>query len=121
MAKQITIERKSEKSPDETRTFDKGRLDVFNVGGTTIGIGTFQPGWKWSECVKPIVKTTTCEIRHLAYVLSGQMKVVSDDGTETTYGPGDIMAVAPGHDAWIVGGETCRVIDFLGAPNYAKR
>ena len=106
---------------EEVRTFDKGRMEVISLGDATVGRATFQPGWKWSECVKPIAGTDSCEVAHLGYVVSGRMHVVMNDGTEGDAGPGDLFDIAPGHDAWIVGDEPCEIIDFQGASNYAKR
>lgn len=106
---------------DEVRTFDKGRLEMLTLGGTIVGRATFEPGWRWSECVKPITGTDSCEVAHLGYVVSGRMRVVMDDGTEGDSGPGDLVEIAPGHDAWIVGDEPCVFVDFTGAANYARR
>ena len=64
-----------------------------------------QPGWKWSEHVKPLAQTDSCQVRHTGYVVSGQMKVVMDDRSEADLGPGDAYVIEPGHDAWIVGNE----------------
>ena len=116
-----SLEKRSFTRSDETRPFDKGRVDILNVGDTQIGLAHFEPGWKWSECVKPIAQTESCQAEHLGYFVSGRMKVVADDGTEMEYGPGDVMYLAPGHDAWVVGGEECVVLDFLGARTYAKQ
>lgn len=115
-----TAEKKNLSKPDETRPFAKGKLEIVNVGGTMLGRGTFEPGWKWSECVKPIAKTDSCQAAHLGYVVSGRMKVVMDNGTELEYGPGDAMSLPPGHDAWIVGNDQCVVVDFVGFKDYAK-
>ena len=115
-----TAEKKNFSRPDETRPFAKGKLEIVNVGGTMLGRGTFEPGWKWSECVKPIAKTESCQAPHLGYVVSGRMKVVMDNGTELEYGPGDAMSLPPGHDAWIVGNDPCVVVDFVGFKDYAK-
>lgn len=116
-----TLDKKNFDRPDETRPFDKGRVEVVNVADTQIGLAHFEPGWKWSECVKPIAQTDSCQAEHLGYFISGRMKVVTDDGTEMEYGPGDVMYLRPGHDAWIVGNDECVVIDFLGARTYAKK
>lgn len=115
-----SAQKKNFSKPDETRPFDKGKLEIVNVGGTMLGRATFEPGWKWSECVKPIAKTDSCQAAHLGYVISGRMKVVMDDGTQLDYGPGDAMALPPGHDAWIVGNDQCVVVDFVGFKDYAK-
>jgi quercetin dioxygenase-like cupin family protein len=110
-------------SPEEVRPFEagSGKLELVNLEGGPIGRATFQPGWRWSEHVKPIAKTDSCQAAHLGYFISGRMKVVMDDGEEMEYGPGDFAAMAPGHDAWILGNEPCVVIDWQGFADYAKR
>ena len=118
--KTITIEKKNLKSPDEVRTFEKGKLELATVGGVTFGRATFQPGWKWSTCVKPIAKTESCQAPHTLYQISGRMKVVMEDGTQVEIGPGDIALIPPGHDAWVVGKEAVEVIDITGVKDYAK-
>ncbi|MGC1381031.1 MAG: cupin domain-containing protein [Candidatus Baltobacteraceae bacterium] len=118
--KSTAAERKSLNSPDERRPFPKGSLDVVSIGTTSIGRGTFEPGWKWSECVKPIAGTQSCLAPHLGYVVAGRMKAVMDDGQEIEFGPGDAMLLPPGHDAWVVGEERCVVVDFGGYEEYAK-
>jgi Cupin domain len=116
------IEVKSFDSPDETRPFEgKGHADVVNLAGQTIGRGTFEPGWRWSENVKPIAETDSCQVAHLGYVLSGRMKVYMDGGSETDVGPGDVFAIPRGHDAEVVGDEPCVMVDFGEFGEYAKR
>ena len=116
------VEVKSFDKPDETRQFEgKGHADVVNVGGRTIGKGTFEPGWRWSQNVKPIAGTDSCQVSHLAYVLSGEMTVRMDDGTETKIGAGQVCALPPGHDAWVEGDEPCVMVDFGEFGEYAKR
>jgi mannose-6-phosphate isomerase-like protein (cupin superfamily) len=113
-------ESKNLKNSSDTRDFPKGRLDVVTVGGKSIGRAVFQPGWKWSESIKPIAKTTSCEASHLGYVISGSMTVVMDNGTTMHLGPGDAFAIPPGHDAWIDGNEACDLVDFVGFETYAQ-
>ena len=115
-----TMQKKSLAAPDETRTFDKGRLELVTLGGVTFGRGTFEPGWKWSTSVKPLVKTASCEAPHLQYHLAGRLHVVMDDGSAAEFGPGDVSLLPPGHDAWIEGNETCELVDFVGFADYAK-
>jgi quercetin dioxygenase-like cupin family protein len=116
------LDAKSLDSPDETRPFvDKGRTDIVKLGDVTVGRGVFEPGWRWSEHVKPIAGTESCEAPHTGYVLSGRMRVRMDDGAEAEVGPGDAFVIAPGHDAWTVGDEACVLVDFSGMDHYAKR
>jgi len=117
----VGLEVKGLDSPDEVREFKgKGSVNVVNVAGQTVMKGTFEPGWKWSENVKPIAGTDSCEVSHLGYVVSGQMRVFMDDGSEAVAGPGDAMAIPPGHDAEIVGDEPCVFIDFGEFGDYAR-
>jgi hypothetical protein len=109
-------------SPDEVREFEgKGKADVVELGGHTVGRGRFEPGWKWSNNVKPIAETDSCEVSHLGYVVSGRMKVYMDDGSEAEVGPDDVFAIPPGHDAEVVGDEPCVMLDFGEFGDYAKR
>jgi len=114
--------RKSLDTPEETRPFQEGtgKLELVNLEGGAVGRATFQPGWRWSEHVKPISKTDSCQAAHTGYYISGRMKVVMDDGEEMEFGPGDLAQIPPGHDAWIVGDEPCVVIDWHGFGDYAK-
>ena len=114
-------EKKRFDSPDEVRPMaDKGRVDIVKVGGGVVGKATFEPGWRWSEHVKPIAGTESCQAAHLGYVLSGRQKIVMDDGSELEFGPGDVVAIPAGHDGWVVGDEACVVLDFAGMSQYAK-
>jgi quercetin dioxygenase-like cupin family protein len=109
-------------APDETRRFteDKGRVDIVSVGDFQIGRGVFEPGWRWSDHVKPIAGTDSCQAVHTGVVLEGRMAVRMDDGSEAEFGPGDAFCMPAGHDAWIVGEEPCVLIDFTGMAKYAK-
>jgi quercetin dioxygenase-like cupin family protein len=115
-----SAERKDLRSPDETRTFEKGNVDLVNIGGGTVGRLTLQPGWRWSQHVKPIAKTEWCEAPHFQYHASGKLHVQMADGDEFDVGPGEITALPSGHDAWVIGDEPVVLIDFFGASNYAK-
>ena len=116
------VEIKSFDAPDEVRPFEgNGQADVLDIGGRIVGRGTFEPGWRWSENIKPIAGTDSCQVSHLGYCLSGRMKVIMDDGTEGECGPGDVVAIPPGHDAEVVGDEPCVFIDFGEFGDYAKR
>ena len=107
-------------TPDEVREFPKGKLELINVGGATIGRGIFEPGWHWAKSVQPIVQTHSCEAPNFQYHVSGILHVVMDDGTEFDCYPGDVSILPSGHDAWTVGDEPAVVIDFQGMIDYAK-
>ena len=109
-------------SPDERRPFEgKGHADVVQLSGHTVGRGVFEPGWKWSTNIKPIAGTDSCQVSHLGYCVSGQMRVLMDDGSSAVAGPGDVVAIPPGHDAEVVGDEPCVFLDFGEIAEYAKR
>ena len=114
-----TAEQKSFAAPDETRGFERGALDLLQIGGAEIGRLTLQPGWRWSDHVKPLAGTESCRANHLLYCVSGRMGFRMDDGSEGECGPGEVISVEPGHDAWIVGDETCVLVDFGGLKGYA--
>jgi hypothetical protein len=106
---------------DEIRVFEKGKAEILNLGGGVIGRFTLQPGWRWSEHVKPIAKTQWCEESHLYYQATGRLHVSMQDGTQLEIGPGEVAALPPGHDAWVVGNEPVVMIDWSGARTYARR
>jgi hypothetical protein len=99
------ITKKSFESPDETRTPDKTRVEVVDLGSAKAARLTLEPGWRWSECIKPVVGTDSCQARHVGTVASGHLHVKHDDGSEGEAGPGDAYVIEPGHDAWVGGDE----------------
>ena len=111
---------KSLNTPEEVRTFDKGKLEMVKVNGAMIGRAVFQPGWKWSESVKPIAKTKSCEAPHFQYHVSGTLRLRMDDGTERDLKAGGVSYLPSGHDAWVVGNEPVVVVDFQGMVDYAR-
>ena len=117
----MSFSKKNPKTPDETRKFPKGKLEVVEVGEFTFGRSTFQPGWKWSKAVKPIAKTDSFQAHHVGYVVSGRMAGVMNDGTKWQISAGDVLDIPPGHDAWTVGNKPVVLLDFMGAAEYAKK
>ena len=108
-------------APDETRPFaDKGMAQVVNIGDGVVLKGHFDPGWRWSEHLKPVVGTDSCQSPHFLYVLSGRMRVRMNDGSEDEVGPNAVVRIEPGHDAWVVGDEPCVVVDFGASSSYAQ-
>ncbi len=113
-------EHRSYTEPDEVREFPHGKVEILKVGGAEIGRLTLDPGWRWSNDVKPIAGTELCEAPHMQYHVSGRVHVLMADGTEFEAGPGDITSLPLGHDAWVVGDEPAVVVDWYGASNYAR-
>jgi hypothetical protein len=113
-------EHRSFEAPDETRSFPHGRAEIIKIGGADIGRMVFEPGWRWSNDVKPIAGTDSCEAPHFQYHVSGRLGIHMDDGNEFVAQPGDVTSLPRGHDAWVVGDEPVVVVDWYGASTYAK-
>lgn len=105
--------------PDEVRNFPNGRLEIVRTADGEIGRAYFEPGWRWSEHVKPIAQTDHCMVNHVGYQLQGTLHVKMADGTEFDVRGGDVSTIPPGHDAWVVGDETVILVDWAGFSNYA--
>jgi hypothetical protein len=106
--------------PDEVRRPDHTTIEVVKVAGGEIGRYTFQPGWRWSEHIKPVAGTESCQTNHIGYVVSGTLEVHNEDGSSGRALAGCVYHIAPGHDAWVVGNEPVVVVEFQGAATYAK-
>ena len=115
-------ESRSFDSPDEVRTPDKSKVESVSLDTGKVGRATFQPGWRWSECIKPVVGGDKCQVDHLGVMVSGQLRVAHDDGSEADLGPGSVYHIKPGHDAWVVGDEPAVMYEFnsQAAASYAK-
>jgi hypothetical protein len=120
MADRHETEHRRFEKPDETREFPHGRAEILNVGSGQVGRLVLEPGWRWSDDVKPIAKTDSCEAPHFQYHVSGRLAIRMDDGTEIVAEAGDVTSLPSGHDAWVLGNEPVVVVDWYGASNYAK-
>jgi len=105
-------ESRSVDTATDIREFPRGRVEVVTVGTTTVTRSTMEPGWRWSECVKPIAGTDSCQVQHNGSAISGHIRVRQDDGTEIEINPGDAYSIPPGHDGWVVGDEPWVGVDF---------
>jgi len=116
------IEKRAFDSPDETRTPDKTRIEIVRLPGASAARFSFEPGWRWSECIKPVAGTDSCQARHVGVVHAGRLAVSHEDGTEIELGPGDAYVIEPGHDAWVVGDEGFVGFEFesSAAEEYAR-
>jgi quercetin dioxygenase-like cupin family protein len=116
----VKFEAKSHNSPDEIRTPNLTRVEVVRLPGFTFGRFTLEPGWRWSECIKPVVKTDSCQVPHAGYVISGRITVRMNDGAQKTIGAGESYTIPPGHDAWVEGKERFVAFEVMSAEQYAK-
>ena len=116
------VEARGFDAPDETRTPDKTRVEVVRIGGATAARMHLSPGWRWSECIKPVVGGDSCQIHHVGYLQSGKMHVAHNDGTEQEIKAGQAYVIEPGHDAWVVGDEAVVGLEFdsQAAEEYAR-
>jgi ketosteroid isomerase-like protein len=119
-ATQQPTQRKDFAAPDEVRTFGLGRVELLKIGDSEIGLLVLQPGWRWSEHVKPIAGTELCEAPHFQYHVAGTLRIKTADGTEFDAGPGQVTSLPAGHDAWVVGNEDVVIVDWWGASDYAS-
>ena len=110
----MSLEVKSFDAPDEVRELPNVTVKVVNFGNGPVAQGTYEPGWHWSNDVKPVAGTASCQVLHVGYVVSGRLKIVADDGSTAEIGPGDVFRLAPGHDAWTDGDQPCVLVDFGG-------
>jgi quercetin dioxygenase-like cupin family protein len=108
----VRLAKKNLDSPDVTRDCGHGKLELVTLEDTALARFTLQPGWTWSEHVRPRVHTESCQMQHLQYVISGHLRIVQDDGVQIDLGPGDFATIPPGHDGWVVGDEPFVCIDF---------
>jgi hypothetical protein len=114
------FEAKSHNKPDEVRTPDKSLVEIVRLEGFTFGRFSFEPGWQWSACIKPVVKTDSCQLSHVGYAVSGRMIIRLKDGTEKTITAGESYTIPPGHDARVDGNERFVGIEVMSAEQYAK-
>jgi hypothetical protein len=97
---------------DERRNPPKASVEVLTLGSVNAARMTLQPGWRWSECIKPIVGTESCQVRHIGTAVAGTLHVTHADGTELDVRSGDGYVLEPGHDAWVVGDEPFVAFEF---------
>ncbi|MFS0716731.1 cupin domain-containing protein [Arthrobacter sp. 1P04PC] len=111
---------KSHNTPDEKRRPDKTEVDIVTLDDYTIGRFTFQPGWRWSDCIKPVVHTEMCQLSHVGFCVSGRLTVETTDGNRVEIAGGHSYTIPPGHDAWVEGGDAFVGIEFVSAAGFAK-
>jgi hypothetical protein len=107
-----SFQKKRFEKPDETNSPPKVKIDLVKMSGLSLTKATYMPGWKWSNDIKPIVGTSSCQGHHIGYCLSGHMAGELDDGSGWEFGPGDVFDIPPGHDGWVVGSEPAIILEF---------
>jgi quercetin dioxygenase-like cupin family protein len=108
-------------NPDEVRVFEKGKFEIVNIGGMTIGRATYEPGWKWSAHVGKALGATSCQVEHVGMVVSGSATAAMDDGRVIEMHAGELFYIPPGHNSWVVGSEPYVSLHFIGAGDYARK
>ena len=115
-----TLASKPFDTPDERRTPEKTQVDIVHLNDITLGRLTLTPGWRWSECIRPVVGTDSCQVNHAGYAVAGQIRVRMSDGTEQVIRAGDAYTIPPGHDAWVEGNEPFVGIEVMSAAQFAR-
>jgi len=113
------LQRRSFSEPEDTRRFPNGELRTVALDEVVFGQYRLEPGWRWSNDVKPIAGTTTCQHRHLGYCMEGHLRVAMADGTTMDILAGDAYEIPPGHDGWVVGDRAWVVVEFSGSRTFA--
>ena len=124
MATPVAVTRfaaKSHSTPDETRTPEKTRAEIVQLEGFALGRFTFEPGWQWSQCIKPVVKTDSCQVHHVGYAISGRLVVRLQDGSLHSITGGQSFTIPPGHDAWVEGDEPFVDLEVMNADQYIRQ
>ena len=92
-----SLESMSFTKPDVLKEPDKTHSASVDLGEATATKSVLQSGWKWSECVKPLVGGHSCQVAHVGVVIQGSMTVAHDAGSEITVQAGDAYTFASGH------------------------
>ena len=103
---------KSFDNADEVKTPPKTHAATIKLGDISATKIVLEPGWKWSECVKPAVGGDSCQAGHVGVIVQGHLHCIHDDGTEVVASAGDAYYFAPGHDGWVIGDEVVVGYEF---------
>jgi class 3 adenylate cyclase len=109
------LQARSFEQPDDVREMPTMRFATIGLDEATVGHCRFNPGWRWSTDVAPLMGLTSCPIRHLGYSMAGRVHVRMDDGQTVDIGPDTVFDIPPGHDKWVVGDEAWETIEWGGS------
>ena len=104
---------------DEVRAFEHGTFEFVRLGGMTVGRAVVRAGMEVVVARRHRPGRPLPGRARRASVVSGRAVALMDDGTEVVMEPGDLFAIPPGHDSWVVGDEPYVSLHFLGAEHYA--
>jgi class 3 adenylate cyclase len=110
----IDLRLKNFAAPDQTIELPLLRAEIVELGDFTVGYVVHQPGWRWSEHVRPHVGGEWCQARHVGMVLSGRTGLRLTDGTTYEFGPRAVIDIPPGHDGWVIGDEPAVMVEWAG-------
>jgi len=106
------LQAKSFATPDDVRSMPMVRFETVGLDEARVGHCRFEPGWRWSTHLAPLVGTESCQMRHFGYTMSGAVRIVMDDGQTLDIGPNTVFEIPPGHDKWVVGDEPWVTIEW---------
>jgi class 3 adenylate cyclase len=114
------LQRRRFAATQDVRVTPGGRVEMVELDDRVVAKITWQPGWRWSENMKPITGTQFCQSHHVGIMLQGTLRVQMADGVELEFRSGDVLEIPPGHDAWVVGDEAVVTVDFEAMRGFAK-
>jgi class 3 adenylate cyclase len=106
------LQAKSFATPDDVRIMPNAKFETVGLDEARVGHCTFEPGWRWSTDLAPLVGTASCQLRHFGYSMSGSVAVVMDDGQALEIGSDTVFEIPPGHDKWVIGEQPWVTIEW---------
>src|SRR5690242_13326422 len=101
--------------------FPNGEEQVLELLGSPVGLARFEPGWRWTNDVRPLAGTDRCRRLHVGYMLSGRLHVEFADGSTMDVAAGDLVEIQPDHDAWVVGADAVVLLDWAAGAAGGQR
>lgn len=105
---------------DEVLRLEGGLAETVVLGDLVVGRMTMEPGWRWSERVRPIAGTESCQFHHVGVAISGSARFIMDDGTEFDVRAGDVFDIPPGHDNLVTSDEPAVSFVWGGWQGFGK-
>ena len=96
----------------ERRDVGHVRVEVGRAGDARVKRMVYPVGFRWSVDMKPLVGTEFCMHAHVGFLVQGQIHVEYPDGCVAEHKAPQIVAIDPGHDAWVVGNDAVVLIEI---------